>query len=79
MILTDLFWKKEEIDREIRAVAQKKGYTFVSINDLGDTEENMAIGQFEHTGVAMHPSDLGMQRIAERITDSILQVIDSKK
>lgn len=79
VVVTDLFWKKEEIDREIRAVAQKKGYVFVSINDLGDTEENMAIGQFEHAGVAMHPSDLGMQRIAERITAAILQVIDNKK
>ena len=71
VLLTDLFWKKEQIDEVIHRLAKERGYTLVSIGDLGDGEENMAWGLFEHRGVAHHPSDLGMERIAKRIVEKI--------
>ena len=48
-------------------MAKEKGYLLVSLNDLGDDKGNMAIGEFWHEGVAMHPNDNGMRQIAERI------------
>lgn len=71
VIVTDLFWANVEIDEAIYQTAQEKGYEFVSINDLGEKDENMAIGTFWHSGVAIHPNDLGMQRIAGRIVKQI--------
>ncbi len=41
------------------------------VSDLCENEENLAIGKFEHKGVALHPGDLGMKRIAERIIEKI--------
>ncbi len=71
VIVTDLFWQNEVIDDIIRKACAEGGYTLVGISDLGDDDENMAIGQFEHHGVSVHPSDLGMKRIAERIVEKI--------
>lgn len=71
VIVTGLFWKSPEIEKAIDKVVSEKGYAFAPLNDLGDNEENMAIGKFWHEGVAMHPGDLGMQRIAERIVKAI--------
>ncbi|MBQ8405597.1 MAG: SGNH/GDSL hydrolase family protein [Clostridia bacterium] len=71
VIVTDLFWANERIDGTIRKVAKENGYTLVQLNDLGDKKENMAIGKFWHNGVAMHPNDEGMQKIAERIVNAI--------
>lgn len=77
LVLTDLFWKNPAIDDAIHSVAKEKGYPLVSLGDLGENQENMAIGKFWHEGVAIHPGDLGMQRIAERITAAVLrQIID---
>ena len=73
VVITDLFWKNQTIDRALRFVAAKKGYSFVSINDLGDDQENMAIGQFAHEGVCLHPSDNGMEKIAQRLAKAILE------
>ena len=71
VILTDLFWKNEQIDQVIHNVAKEKGYKLVELGDLGERGENMAIGQFWHKGVAIHPNDNGMRKIAERIVEKI--------
>ena len=71
VIVTDLFWHKEKIDNVIRRVATDNGYTLIGLNDLGDADENMAIGEYEHHGVSIHPNDTGMERIAKRIVDAI--------
>ena len=48
------------------------GGEFVDISDISADERNLAIGLFEHKGVAMHPGDRGMAMIAERF----LSVLD---
>lgn len=70
-IVTDCFWEHEHLCRALKTVAEQNNYDFVTLSDLGYHEENMAIGLFEHKGVAMHPGDLGMQRIAERILEKL--------
>ncbi len=67
VIVTDLFWAHEEMDREIQALCKEEGYDFVSVADLGYDERNKAIGLFAHRGVSLHPNDRGMKNIAERI------------
>ena len=67
VVVTDTFWEHSYICSVLQNLAHEKGYEFVSICDLGEQDENKALGLFEHAGVAGHPGDLGMQRIAERI------------
>ena len=47
--------------------AKEVGAIYVDAGPLGDQEENMALGLFEHKGVARHPGDLGMRRLADLI------------
>lgn len=70
VIVTDSFWRNDDRDGMIREIAEENGYTFCHICDLEEDESNMAIGLFEHKGVARHPSDLGMERIAKKIVES---------
>lgn len=79
IILTDLFWAHEPIDESIRLVAEGGNYPLVHLGDLGERDENMAKGLFEHSGVAAHPGDLGMYRIAERIATEILNMTKENK
>ena len=51
--------------------AAERGAPCVELGDLGENEQMKAIGLFEHKGVANHPGDLGMQKIAERILEKI--------
>lgn len=71
IVVTNCFWEFELVDKALKTVAEEKGYAFVELTDLGYQKENMAIGLFEHPGVAAHPGDLGMQRIAERILEKL--------
>ena len=41
------------------------------LHDLETIEGTMALGLFEHPGVAHHPGDYGMQLIAERILAAV--------
>lgn len=54
-------------ENSMREFAEANGYPFCVLSDLGDREELKALGLFEHEGVANHPGDQGMQKIAERI------------
>ena len=65
-VFTTCFWKNDIIDEAIQTVAKARGEICLD-GFLAKDESNMAIGQFEHGGVAGHPSDKGMEAIAELI------------
>lgn len=70
-ILTTSFWKKQGRDQALHGAASELGYPVV---DIACTEDKMmALGQFEHTGVSAHPSDYGMEMIANKIFECILK------
>lgn len=71
VIVTDCFWKREKLDLVLKQICLKKHYTFCQLSDLYENSKTMALGQFEHEGVALHPSDYGMKLIAERIVELI--------
>ncbi len=60
------FWGHDAKENCVKQGAEKTGSTFVTLKALHSTDYQ-AIGQFEHAGVAGHPSDKGMKAIAEII------------
>ena len=70
VIITNGFWHHCG-DPAIKEFAEEKKIPFVELGDLGELDEMKAVGLFEHSGVAAHPGDLGMEKIAERIWDKI--------
>ena len=66
-IIVDGFWPKKNVNSLIEEYAFKKKYPFISISGLSKDSTNMAIGKFDHKGVASHPSDKGMRMIKQRI------------
>lgn len=71
IIVTDNFWKREQLDNILSEVCEENSYIFCRISDLYEDKSTMAIGLFEHEGVALHPSDYGMKMIAERIVSCV--------
>ncbi len=68
VIVTSLFWGYAPIDDAIKAVCERNpDYVYVAIDDLGARDDCKALGEYEHGGVASHPGDLGMEKIAEAI------------
>lgn len=54
-----------------REFARENDLPMAELSDLLIPEENRAVGLFEHQGVANHPGDLGMERIAGRIWEKM--------
>lgn len=73
VILTSSFWKREG-DEQIAEVAAENAMKFIYLGDLGECGEMRADGLFEHSGVAAHPGDLGMQKIAELILEKLEEI-----
>ena len=71
IIVTDNFWNLEVLNKLIKEVSDENGYTFCHLSDLEQDESTMAKGLFEHKGVAVHPSDYGMECIANRILEKL--------
>jgi len=66
IILTTGFYK-HPADEVILEYAKENNLSVCSLGDLGESDDNKAIGLFEHSGVANHPGDTGMRKIADRI------------
>lgn len=64
------FWEGDGTEDAQRAAAEKCGAHFISLTPLHDNAYR-AIGEYEHEGVAAHPSDKGMKAIAELIFAAI--------
>ena len=82
IVITNQFWPNYVRDIACYNVAVSKGATFVSINQFGNATYQERIGNYvygddgnlhmiNHVGVAGHPSDLGMQAIANAILNSL--------
>ncbi|MBR3893890.1 MAG: SGNH/GDSL hydrolase family protein [Clostridia bacterium] len=79
VVVSDDFWKNDVRDAMIREIAEEQGYAFCHIGDLEDDPRTMAIDEYEHRGVGLHPSDYGMELIAQRLFDVIVKNFDGKE
>lgn len=75
VVVVDCFWPDPEKDRRMLEAARRLRAQTVHIGHLGVMDEMKAGGLFEHSGVAAHPGDLGMLRIAEAIYAAIEPMI----
>ena len=66
IIRTSTFYGGERRNSAIQDYVKRVGAYYVDISDIRENPENLAIGLFEHNGVAHHPGDKGMQVLAER-------------
>ncbi len=65
VVMRSPFWRNPVKADCTKQAAEEVGATYVDAGPLGSKAENKAIGLFEHTGVANHPGDLGMRRLAD--------------
>jgi len=61
------FWPRGRAEELLCAAAEAAGADYLSLSALHGHNQYQAIGQFEHEGVAGHPSDAGMAAIADII------------
>ena len=67
VVMRSPFWRNAAKADCTAKAASEVGATYVDAGPLGEQESNMALGLFEHKGVARHPGDLGMRRLADLI------------
>lgn len=67
IVLRSPFWQSSVKAECTKKAAADIGAVYVYAGALGPDPENRAIGRFWHDGVANHPGDLGMRRLADLI------------
>ncbi len=65
------FWENGTMETRLKEASDKGGAVWLSLSSLHGDPSCQAIGQFEHAGVASHPSDRGMEAIADIILSGI--------
>lgn len=78
ILFTTCFWAHPGVDDVIAEIANERGEDCIDCGFSRD-EKNMALGQFAHSGVAHHPSDAGMEKIAEAIFEGLKKTFDSSR
>lgn len=70
--LAGSFWPNEHVDEIMMAACARNNWIYVDLQGLyEDRNENTAIQQYQNQGVGMHPSDIGMAHITNRIWNEI--------
>ena len=69
VVMRSPFWKNTLKAECTAKAAAEVGAVYVDAGSLGSVDENKAKGLFWHGGVANHPGDLGMRRLADLILD----------
>lgn len=70
--LVGSFWPNKNIDNIMKMTAGRNNWSYVDLQGLyKERNKNTAINQYQNRGVGMHPSDQGMESIAERIWNSL--------
>ncbi|MBQ7187939.1 MAG: SGNH/GDSL hydrolase family protein [Kiritimatiellae bacterium] len=67
IVMRSPFWMNAAKAKCTAEAAADVGAVYVDAGQLGFKNENKAIGLFRHGGVANHPGDLGMRRLADLI------------
>ena len=70
IVCTTSVWYHPQADAVIRKVAAEKEYSLVDLSCMVGQSQYFA-SQYTHPGVAAHPNDAGMQRIADLIWEKI--------
>jgi lysophospholipase L1-like esterase len=70
--LVGSFWPNQHIDQIMKTTAERNNWLYVDLQGLyKERNKNTAIQQYADKGVGMHPSDPGMEGIADRIWNGI--------
>jgi len=77
VICTSTWGCSQKKDPLMQAATARAGATWVRIDTFIGDPKNRAL-QFKHTGVAWHPSDLGMQKIADAIWASLKPQLETQ-
>ena len=71
LISKSFLWEKPIVCKAIEQTAAKTNTTVMDMSELSQDLSFRAIGEFEHSGVAAHPGDKGMKRIADIIYQNL--------
>lgn len=71
VVLRSPFWRNDVKAACTALAAKEAGAAYVDAGFLGADKANTAAGLFAHPGVANHPGDLGMRRLADLILAAI--------
>ena len=71
VVMRSPFWRNAVKADCTEKAAKGAGAIYVDAGPIGGQEANMAIGLFGHKGVARHPGDLGMRRLADLILSGL--------
>ena len=66
IVIRSVFWPEPLKADATRKVAEEMGAAYVH-GGIGNLDENKAKGLFDNSGVAAHPGDLGMSRLADLV------------
>lgn len=75
LLITETFWASPWTEKGLTDAANKYCDSIIPLSDLGEKDEMKALGLFSHYGVSIHPGDLGMKAIAERILEKLYKTI----
>ena len=79
VVMRSPFWSNKIKAASTQRAAEEVGAVYVDAGPLNRDPANKAIGLFEHRGVASHPGDLGMRRLADLILAPFLSRISAEQ